>query len=134
MSENCIARAARFGERRKKQQISGGTQRRKNERVAAYQRQQRQQRDGDKSIDEHVRRPHQTRRKMLQQPVQSQAPKQRQNGIGDGMRLRIRIFLRHQILGSRSKYSSSSFLPPSPRPSLFSDSRNSMRSIHLTIL
>lgn len=40
----------------------------------------------------------------------------------------------HQMLGSRSKYSSSSFLPPSPLPSTFSDSMNSIRSIHLTIL
>ena len=30
--------------------------------------------------------------------------------------------------------SSSSFLPPSPLPSIFSDSMNSIRSIHLTIL
>jgi hypothetical protein len=40
----------------------------------------------------------------------------------------------HQMLGNRSKYSSSSFLPPSPLPSAFSDSTNSMCSIHLTIL
>ena len=39
-----------------------------------------------------------------------------------------------QMFGSRSKYSSSSFLPPSPLPSIFSDSMNSIRSIHLTIL
>src|SRR5689334_16070099 len=38
----------------------------------------------------------------------------------------------HQMFGNRSKYSSSSFLPPSPLPSAFSDSTNSMRSIHLT--
>ena len=41
---------------------------------------------------------------------------------------------RIQMLGNRSKYSSSSFLPPSPLPSTFSDSMNSIRSIHLTIL
>ena len=39
-----------------------------------------------------------------------------------------------QMLGSRSKYSSSSFFPPSPAPNCFSDWINSMRSIHLTIL
>ncbi|CAN5528365.1 hypothetical protein BH09GEM1_BH09GEM1_00340 [soil metagenome] len=39
-----------------------------------------------------------------------------------------------QIFGSKSKYSSSSFEPPSPLPSSFSDSMNSIRSIHLTIL
>ena len=39
-----------------------------------------------------------------------------------------------QMLGSKSKYSSSSFLPPSPAPNCFSDRINSMRSIHLTIL
>lgn len=39
-----------------------------------------------------------------------------------------------QILGRRSKYSSSSFFPPSPAPNCFSDSMNSMRSIHFTIL
>ncbi len=39
-----------------------------------------------------------------------------------------------QMLGSMSKYSSSSFLPPSPLPSVFSVSTNSMRSIHFTIL
>jgi hypothetical protein len=39
-----------------------------------------------------------------------------------------------QMFGSRSKYSSSSFLPPSPSPICFSDSMNSIRSIHLTIL
>jgi hypothetical protein len=48
--------------------------------------------------------------------------------------LGIRIEVLHQMLGSRSKYSSSSFLPPSPLPSIFSDSTNSIRSIHLTIL
>ena len=40
----------------------------------------------------------------------------------------------HQMFGSRSKYSSSSFVPPSPLPTCFSDSINSIRSIHLTIL
>lgn len=40
----------------------------------------------------------------------------------------------HQMFGNRSKYSSSSFVPPSPSPICFSDSMNSMRSIHLTIL
>ena len=40
----------------------------------------------------------------------------------------------HQILGRRSKYSSSSFFPPSPAPNSFSERMNSMRSIHLTIL
>ena len=40
----------------------------------------------------------------------------------------------HQMFGSRSKYSSSSFVPPSPSPISFSDSMNSMRSIHFTIL
>jgi hypothetical protein len=39
-----------------------------------------------------------------------------------------------QMLGSRSKYSSSSFFPPSPAPNCFSDWINSIRSIHLTIL
>ncbi len=39
-----------------------------------------------------------------------------------------------QILGRRSKYSSSSFFPPSPAPNSFSDRMNSIRSIHLTIL
>jgi hypothetical protein len=39
-----------------------------------------------------------------------------------------------QIFGSRSKYSSSSLVPPSPSPTCFSDSMNSIRSIHLTIL
>ena len=39
-----------------------------------------------------------------------------------------------QIFGSRSKYSSSSFLPPCPSPTCVSDSMKSMRSIHLTIL
>ena len=39
-----------------------------------------------------------------------------------------------QIFGSRSKYSWSSFDPPSPCPSTFSESMNSIRSIHLTIL
>ncbi len=39
-----------------------------------------------------------------------------------------------QMLGRRSKYSSSSFFPPSPSPNCFSDWINSMRSIHLTIL
>ena len=39
-----------------------------------------------------------------------------------------------QMLGKRSKYSSSSFFPPSPSPNCFSDWINSMRSIHLTIL
>jgi len=38
------------------------------------------------------------------------------------------------MLGSRSKYSSSSFFPPSPAPNCFYDWMNSMRSIHLTIL
>ncbi len=46
----------------------------------------------------------------------------------------LQFFSPHQMLGSRSKYSSSSFLPPSPLPSTFSDSMNSIRSIHLTIL
>ena len=40
----------------------------------------------------------------------------------------------NQMLGSSSKYSSSSFVPPSPLPTCFSDSMNSIRSIHLTIL
>ena len=35
-----------------------------------------------------------------------------------------------QILGSRSKYSPSSFLPPSPLPTCLSEWTNSMRSIH----
>src|ERR1017187_4957822 len=39
-----------------------------------------------------------------------------------------------QMLGRMSKYSSSSFLPPSPLPSVLSVSTNSMRSIHFTIL
>ena len=39
-----------------------------------------------------------------------------------------------QMFGSRSKYSSSSFFPPSPLPTDFTDSMNSMRSIHFTIL
>lgn len=39
-----------------------------------------------------------------------------------------------QMFGSKSKYSSSSFFPPSPNPTCFSDSMNSIRSIHLTIL
>ncbi len=39
-----------------------------------------------------------------------------------------------QMLGRMSKYSSSSFLPPSPLPRVFSVSTNSMRSIHFTIL
>ena len=39
-----------------------------------------------------------------------------------------------QMLGRRSKYSSSSFFPPSPWPNCFSDCMNSMRSIHLPIL
>jgi hypothetical protein len=43
-------------------------------------------------------------------------------------------FYADQMFGSRSKYSSSSFEPPSPLPSCFSDSTNSMRSIHLIIL
>jgi hypothetical protein len=42
--------------------------------------------------------------------------------------------LPRQMLGSRSKYSSSSFFPPSPAPNRFSDWMNSIRSIHLTIL
>ena len=45
-----------------------------------------------------------------------------------------RSLLRGQMFGSRSKYSSSSFEPPSPLPSCFSDSTNSIRSIHLIIL
>ena len=40
----------------------------------------------------------------------------------------------NQMFGSSSKYSSSSFVPPSPLPTCFSDSMNSIRSIHLTIL
>jgi hypothetical protein len=44
------------------------------------------------------------------------------------------VELGNQMLGSKSKYSSSSFFPPSPAPRCFSDSINSMRSIHLTIL
>ena len=39
-----------------------------------------------------------------------------------------------QMLGTMSKYSSSSFLPPYPLPRVFSVSTNSMRSIHFTIL
>jgi len=39
-----------------------------------------------------------------------------------------------QMFGRMSKYSSSSFLPPSPLPMVFSVSTNSMRSIHFTIL
>ena len=53
---------------------------------------------------------------------------------GLGARIVMFIYGGHQIFGSRSKYSSSSFLPPSPRPTFFSDSMNSIRSIHLTIL
>lgn len=40
----------------------------------------------------------------------------------------------NQMFGNSSKYSSSSFVPPSPLPTCFSDSTNSIRSIHLTIL
>ena len=58
----------------------------------------------------------------------------RKNGVwfsGGGCRESVGSI---QIFGSRSKYSSSSFLPPWPLPISFSDSMNSMRSIHLTIL
>ncbi len=41
---------------------------------------------------------------------------------------------RYQMLGSRSKYSSSSFDPPCPFPNSFSVRTNSIRSIHFTIL
>lgn len=47
---------------------------------------------------------------------------------------RPKVALTAQILGSRSKYSSSSFAPPSPLPICFSDWMNSIRSIHFTIL
>ena len=40
----------------------------------------------------------------------------------------------HQMFGKMSKYSSSSFLPPSPLPRDFSVATNSIRSIHFTIL
>src|ERR1019366_5428088 len=52
--------------------------------------------------------------------------------LGNGVRRETQH--QYQIFGSRSKYSSSSFVPPSPRPRVFSDSMNSIRSIHLTIL
>ena len=79
------------------------------------------------------------RREALQQPVEPEPLQQRANVIRScllptGAWSRKRIAIPLQILGSRSKYSSSSFLPPSPFPSSFSDSMNSMRSIHLTIL
>lgn len=41
---------------------------------------------------------------------------------------------RVQISGKRSKYSSSSFFPPCPLPTLFSLATSSMALIHLTIL
>src|SRR5579859_3682898 len=70
----------------------------------------------------------------MQQPIQPEPSEQRENVISACMLLGGRTELPHQMLGSRSKYSSSSFLPPSPLPSVFSDSINSIRSIHLTIL
>src|SRR5665213_636732 len=83
---------------------------------------------------------HQAWRKMLEQPFQSQMCDQDAdmlealNTIAQLHKLVWLILGGHQILGSRSKYSSSSFAPPSPSPSSFSDSMNSIRSIHLTIL
>lgn len=52
----------------------------------------------------------------------------------DACGIAIDVQVNTQIFGSRSKYSSSSFEPPSPLPSCFSDSTNSIRSTHLTIL
>jgi hypothetical protein len=59
-------------------------------------------------------------------------------GAGDSEERRVREFILlggelsvcHQMFGTRSKYSSSSFMPPSPSPTNISDSINSRRSIH----
>jgi len=92
-----------------------------------------------KAIHRDVERTYQPWREALQQPTEPKPLQQRANVIrsrllSSGARNAKGLEITHQMLGSRSKYSSSSFLPPSPLPSSFSDWMNSMRSIHLTIL
>ena len=130
MAEDRIARAGGAGQWREEYEIGGGTERGKNERVVADERQQCQDRYGDEAIHENEECPHEARVKMRQEPVKPQPLDQ----WADMIDTLVRFGVPHQILGSRSKYSSSSFLPPSPLPSCFSEAMNSMRSIHFTIL
>ena len=132
-----IARAGGFRQRGKEEEIRGRTERWKNKWAAGYKRQQGEQCDGDEAVDADINRPHQAGRKVPQEPFHAHVREQRSDMLeavepGDGI---VMFFHEdHQMFGSRSKYSSSSFLPPSPRPTDFSDSMNSIRSIHLTIL
>src|SRR5581483_1138034 len=134
MPDDRIPRARGFRHWGKKQKIRSGTERGKNEWIPAHQSQNRKHANRDKTIHEHISRAHQPMREAIQQPNQPQPAQHGENMVRIGALGEWRVGISHQMLGSRSKYSSSSFLPPSPLPSSFSDSMNSMRSIHFTIL
>src|SRR5665213_2343056 len=140
VSPDRIAWACGLRQRREEKEICSWTERRKDEWAAGKESEQGQDRDGDKTIYANIDSPHQARREMLQQPLEPQV-RQQDADVFQAALLNVRMALfgpligeLHQMLGRRSKYSSSSFLPPSPKPIVFSDSMNSMRSIHLTIL
>ena len=109
----------------------------KHKRAARDKGKQCEQPNREKALYTNIASPTLGAAKVAQQPLQPHVCEQHANVL-EIIVFRVHmvplISVVHQIFGSRSKYSSSSFEPPSPRPRAFSDSMNSIRSIHLTIL
>ena len=136
VAEQGVARVGGFSERGKEEKVSRWTKRGKHKGAVSQQRQQRQQGDCNEAIQCHVRRPDRLRRQVRQQPTEAKAFNKRED-VGCAMvrwRGWIRLLHLSYMFGSKSKYSSSSLIPPSPSPRVFSEVTNSMRSIHFTIL
>src|SRR5579863_5186005 len=132
-----ITRAGDFSQWGKEKEIRCGAERWEDKWASSEKGEQAEQSNGDEAVYADIDCPHQTCREVLQEPFHTHAPKKDSDMLESVVlsgRIVMFIYQSHQILGRRSKYSSSSFLPPSPRPTVFSDSMNSIRSIHLTIL
>ena len=130
VSQNGIARTRGFGQRGKEEEIRGWTERRKHKWAARNKGQQREQPDGDEAIDADVDGPYQAQRKVVQQPLQSQVRKEH----ADVLEVAVLGAWRSSDIRKEIEVFVVFILSAFPRPRVFSDSMNSIRSIHLTIL